>query len=102
MAGRSVYVEKNPEQLFPKYIKKDGDVFIVDSEVIAYTDQSLLVKKDFLLNVLFKYCNEHPSRRTRYGLQMQEIILNCRWWRKQHFKIGICRGLFSHERFDRS
>ncbi|MDR1498803.1 MAG: hypothetical protein LBS34_00755 [Rickettsiales bacterium] len=102
MIGRSVYVEKDPDQLFPKYIKKEDDVFIVDSAVINYTDQSPLIKKDFLLNVLFKYCHEHPKKtRTINGMQVQETILNSRWWRKQHYKIGVCRGLFSHERFDR-
>jgi hypothetical protein len=99
--GRSVYVEKNPDILFPEYIKKDGEVFIVDSAVINYTDQSFLVKKDFLLNVIFKYCDEHKNitKRNVNGFVIQEVILNSKWWREQHFKIGVCRGIFSHRRF---
>jgi hypothetical protein len=103
LIGRGVYVEKHPEQLFPKYVEKTEDgVFIVDSAVINHTDQSLLLKKDFLLDVLFGYCRKrfkNPLATNRR--QTQEVILNCRWWRQQHYKIGVCEGLFSHQRFDR-
>ena len=102
LIGRSVYVEKSPEKLFPKYIQKTGDVLIVDSECIDYTEQSFLIQKDFFLNTLCKFINENPKKRTLHGFQVPEIILNCLWWRKKHFKIGVCKGLFTHNRFDDS
>jgi hypothetical protein len=102
LIGRSVYVEKSPEKLFPKYIQKTGDVFIVDSECIDYTEQSFLIQKDFFLNTLCKFINENPKKRTLHGFQVPEIILNCLWWRNKHFKIGVCKGLFTHNRFDDS
>jgi hypothetical protein len=102
LIGRSVYIEKSPEKRFPKYIQKTGYVLIVDSECIDYTEQSFLIQKDFFLNILCKFINENPKKRTLHGFQVPEIILNCFWWRKKHFKIGVCKGLFTHNRFDDS
>lgn len=99
--GRSIYIEKSPELLFPKYIKKYDDIFVVDSKVINFTEQSFLIKKDFLM-YLIKYIKEHPKNRTLNGFQVPEIILNSHWWRSQHFKIGVGKGLFTHNRFDGS
>ncbi len=102
LIGRSVYIEKSPEKRFPKFIQKSGDVLIVDSECIDYTEQSFLIQKDFFLNTLCKFINENPKKRTLHGFQVPEYILNCLWWRKKHFKIGVCKGLFTHNRFDDS
>jgi hypothetical protein len=102
LIGRSVYVEKFPEKCFPKYIQRTGDVLIVDSECIDYTEQSFLIQKEFFLNTLCRFINENPKKRTLNGFQVPEIILNCLWWRKKHFKIGVCKGLFTHNRFDDS
>ena len=101
MRGRSVYIEKHPELLFPEVIKKENDIFIVDSSVINFTEQSFLISKKFMLE-LFDYIEKHPKKRGLKGFQVPEIILNCKWWRKQHFKIGVGKGLFSHNRFDDS
>jgi hypothetical protein len=102
LIGRSVYVEQSPEKRFPRYIQRTGEVLIVDSECIDYTEQSFLIQKNFFLNTLCRFINENPKKRTLHGFQVPEIILNCLWWRKQHFKIGVCRGLFTHNRFDDS
>ena len=102
MIGRSLYIEKYPEKLFPKYIKKvDDEIFIVDSSVINFTEQSFLISKSFF-NILMQYIDNHLNNRTLHGFQVSEIILNCNWWRKQHFKIGVGKGLFSHNRYDDS
>ena len=101
MKGRSIYIEKHPELLFPEVIKKENDIFIVDSSVINFTEQSFLISKRFMLE-LFDYMEKHPKKRGLKGFQVPEIILNCRWWRNQHFKIGVGKGLFSHNRFDDS
>ena len=102
LIGRSVYIEKNPEKLFPKFIQKEKDVLIIKSECIDYTEQSFLIKKEFFLSVLCRYINENPKGRTLHGFQVPEYILNCRWWRKMNFKIGVPKGLFGHNRFDDS
>ena len=101
MIGRSLYIEKGPERLFPKYIWKTGDgMYIVNSKVINWTNQSVLTTKRFFLQML-DYADQHPRSRTVNGLQDMEKPLNCRWWRGQQFKIGVSDGLFTHKRLDR-
>ena len=101
MMGRGLYIEKWPERLFPKYIWKTGDgMYIVDSKVINWTNQSILTTKRFFLQML-DYADQHPRSRTVNGFQDMEKPLNCRWWRRQHFKIGVSDGLFTHQRLDR-
>lgn len=101
MMGRSLYIEKHPEKRFPDYIKKTDDgMYIVDSMVINWTNQSILTTKKFFLEML-EYADAHPLSRTVNGMQDMEKPLNCRWWRKQHFRIGVSDGLFTHKRLDR-
>lgn len=101
MIGRSPYVEQDPDRLFPKYIKREGNFLIVDSEVINFTDQPFLIRKDFLLE-LCQYAKEHPKKRTLNGFQVLELNLNCSWWRNKHYRIAIGEGCFTHNRFDDS
>jgi glycosyltransferase involved in cell wall biosynthesis len=101
LLGNSVFVEKNPDQLFPKYIRKSPlGFFVVDSFCLPWTNQSVLLKKSFFLS-LVDYANQHPSSRTVNGFQDLEKPLNSRWWRLQNFKIGIGKGIFTHSRLDR-
>ena len=101
MIGRSLYIEEHPEKRFPRYIKKTADgMYIVDSQVINWTNQSILTTKKFFLEML-DYADAHPCRRTVNGMQDMEKPLNCRWWRKQHFNVGVSDGLFTHQRLDR-
>ena len=101
MIGRSPYVESHPEKIFPRYIKREGDFLIVDSEVINFTDQPFLIRKSLLLE-LCDYAVKHPKKRKLNDFQVLELNLNCRWWRKQHFRIAIGEGCFTHNRFDDS
>jgi hypothetical protein len=101
MMGRSLYIEKSPEELFSKYIWKTNDgMYIVDSKVINWTNQSILTTKRFFLQML-DYADQHPRSRMVNGFQDMEKPLNCRWWRRQHFKIGVSDGVFTHRRLDR-
>jgi len=101
--GRSLYVEKNPELRFPKYIQKtDQGIYIVDSAVINWTSQSFLTTRKFLLNLLDWGDAHLPSKkRFNHGFPTLEPQLNRSWWRRQHFKIGVTEGIFTHERIDR-
>lgn len=100
--GYGLYFEKEPDKIFPKYVKKvEEEIFLVSSEVMNWTNQSILLKKDLYGNLL-EYAYQNPSSRTANGFQDLEKPLNCNWWRKQKFRIGICEGLFSHNRFDDS
>lgn len=101
MIGRSVYIEKYPEKLFPKYIKKlDDNFYSVDSQCIAWTNQPFLIKKDLFLKII-TWCKNNPSKPIN-GFQAMEPNLNRKnWWAKQHFKVGVHNGIFTHKRLDR-
>lgn len=102
ISGYSLYVEKNPEILFPNFVEKlDEDFFAVSSYIMPWTNQSVLVKRE-LYGELLEYAYDHPSSRTANGFQDLEKPLNCRWWRDKNFKIGISEGIFTHNRFDDS
>ncbi|MDR1691444.1 MAG: hypothetical protein LBR35_01215 [Rickettsiales bacterium] len=102
LIGRSVFIEDNAALLYPKYIQKIDDTFIVDSAYMNHSEQPFMVKRDFFLNTICKYINENPKKRGLNGFQVPEIILNCKWWKNKHFKIGVPVGLFTHGRFDGS
>jgi hypothetical protein len=103
MKGRAIYVEQAAEELFPEVIQKTAEGFwILDSCCADWTNQSVLCRRDFFLDVLMPYVDAYPSSRTSNGFQEPERPLNCRWWRNQHFKIGQGKGLFTHRRVDGS
>lgn len=101
MIGRAVYVEQNPEKLFPKYISKIEDTYVVSSEVINFTEQPFIISTK-LMRYIFDFVKNNPSNRTLKGFQVPEIILNSKWWRDQKFKIGVSEGIFTHQRYDDS
>jgi len=98
--GRSVYIEEHPELKHPRYINKIKDTFIVDSAVLPWTNQPTLLSRK-LFQHLLDFADAHPSSRTVNGLQDFEKNLNCAYWRKRHYKIGVSTGIFTHLRLDR-
>ena len=103
MKGRSIYAERFPEKLFPDTIQKTDDgIWIGDSSCLDWTNQSVMLKRTLFLDVLMPFVDAHPSGLELHGTREPERPLNCRWWRKQRFKIGQGAGLFSHARFDGS
>lgn len=102
IAGYGLYYEKKPDEVFPKYVQKvDLELFIVNSNIMTWTNQSVLLKRDFY-GKLIKYAEDNPSSRTANGFQDLEKPLNSKWWRNSNFKIGVGEGIFSHDRFDDS
>ena len=104
-AGRSPYIERHPEQLFPRWIKRLGpDFFCVDSWVLPWTNQSTLLSHE-LMGHFLDFAEAHPSSHTVNAednkLQTLEPPLNRWWWRNHHFRIGLPEGIFTHDRHDR-
>lgn len=101
--GRSVFTESNPDKIYPNVIQKQDDFYILDSSVIDFTDQCLLISRDKWLNVFVPYVESNPSStRSSNGFQAPELCINGPWWRSQNFKILQGRGVFTHARFDGS
>lgn len=98
--GGAIYVEKHPDKRFPEVITRtDDDNFIVDSSVLNWTNQSIMVDRRFYLDTILRRVETHPSSKALHGFQDIERALRSKWWQKQHFKIGVSNpGLFTHRR----
>ncbi len=102
IAGYSIYFEKEPEKIFPLYIKKiEEDFYSVNSNILTWTNQSAFLKRKFY-GELIDHAYSNPSSRTSNSFQDLEKPLNSKWWREQNYKIGVSEGLFTHNRFDDS
>lgn len=102
LIGAAAYVEPEPERRHPGVFKQAGDgAYIVSSRHLNWTNQSILVGRRWMLDTVLPYVAAHPSSRTVNGVADIEKELNCAWWRRQEFRIGISRGLFTHRRVDR-
>lgn len=101
-AGTSVYLESSPETHFPDYISRTGDgILLVSTEVMPWSNQSVLVSREFFLDTLIPFCEAQPNLRGANGYRSVEVELNnTRFWRKSGWKIGILPGLFTHQRAD--
>jgi len=100
--GAAPYLERHPEAVWPAYVAKDGDFFLLDSAIQPFCDSPVMMSCDFYRR-LCAWGKEHPCHRTILGFQELEFVLNRPWWRKQHFKTAICDGgIFGHHRVDDS
>ncbi len=98
----AIHLEAHPEQVYPQWISREGDYFLVDSEIVNFSEQPLLISKSLYLS-LSDWCRAHPRHRRINGAPVMEHALNSRWWRGRHFKVGFCdEGVFTHNRFDDS
>jgi hypothetical protein len=101
LVGRSVFIEEAPEQIYPNVIRRQGAFFIIDSSVLNFSDQCLMMPRDLFLDFM-TYVDAHPSSRRPNNFQAPEICINGPWWRGKHFQVAQGRGLFTHARKDGS
>jgi len=98
----SIYLERHPEEVFPNLIRREGEFLIVDSALQPFSETPYLISRNFY-DQLSAWGKAHPSSRGILGLPVLEYVLNCKWWRQQHFRIAVCdTGIFSHHRIDDS
>ena len=103
LRGRCIYIESEPEKIYPKQIKRQGDFLIIDSSILHFTDQCLLISRSLWLDVLVPYVDANPSKTRRpNGFQAPEICINGAWWRNKHYKIAQGLGVFGNARIDGS
>jgi hypothetical protein len=103
LRGRSVFIECDPDKVYPDVIEKNDDFYIVDSSVLHFTDQCILISRHKWLDVFVPFVeNNSGSTRSSNGFKAPELVINGPWWRKSHFKIAQGQGLFTHNRFDGS
>lgn len=102
MRGASAYAQCRPDKVFPGvFARTPCDNLVVDSRYINWTNQSVLVARRWMRDVILPYVDEHPSNRLVNGFSDIEKELNGRWWREQRFPVGLAPGVFTHRRLDR-
>lgn len=98
--GNAVYVEAAPERRFCRAWRRlpSGNL-VTTSRYRNWSNQAVLVRRDFLLDVVLARVAMHPDRRTINGHQDIERALNRPWWRRQEVAMGHARdGVFTHAR----
>ena len=103
LSGIAAYAERHPELYFAEvFHRSQNGNLITSSHYLNWTNQSILVKRRWMLDTLLPWVAAHPSRRTVNGFPDIEKELNGRWWRRQAIPIGLTTpGLFTHRRLDR-
>ena len=99
LAGTSVYVEALPEEKFPELVVRQPAGWLrVSAAGLPWTNQSVMVQRDFFLQTIIAHAKANPSPRRVNGFPDIEKEWNCPKWRKSSWTIGVDRGLFTHER----
>ena len=100
LCGTAIYAEDLPSQKFPKYIADAGDGFhLVDTAVMPWTNQSILINRAFFLGTILPYCKSVPLKRNINGFRSIEIELNrSKIWTQSGWKIACGAGLLTHRR----
>ncbi len=99
LIGTSVYVEDAPDEKFPGIVRQvDDDFYLVPTSVMTWTNQSIMVGRQFFLNKIIARSESVNGRRKVNGFKNLEIELNDRWWRTRGWNIGVAPGLFTHRR----
>ena len=103
LIGEACRVCPDAEKIFPRQIKRlSSGNFCVDSSVLSWTNQSIMVRKSWFLKTIIPFAEKHPRSRGVNGYPDLEKEMNCGWWRRQHFNVGWSNPcLFSHHRLDR-
>jgi hypothetical protein len=99
LAGTAVYAEAAPEARFPDLIERTPEGWLsVSSTCLPWTNQSVVVARDFYLKTIIAEAEAHPSPRRVHGFPDIEKEWNAPRWRASGWRIGVDRGLFTHER----
>ncbi|PHS40813.1 MAG: hypothetical protein COA91_02985 [Robiginitomaculum sp.] len=100
LSGAAIYGTAKPAQKFPKDIKFAGDGFhLVNTAVLPWTNQSILIRRDFFLDTILPYCKSVPLGRNINGFRSIEIELNrSKFWTHSGWQIACGPGLLTHQR----
>ena len=96
----SLYASHKETTDFPNHVLYDGhnDIYTVSSRYMPWTNQSILLKREFFLRDIIEYAENAPTKRRINGFRNLEIEMNSAYWRKKNYNIAIPAGLFTHKR----
>ena len=100
LTGYALYDGEDAVQRHPEYFQNVGDGFhLVDTLVMPWTNQSILVQRDFFLNEIIPLARSVKTKRHANKHPNLEIEMNkTPEWRNSNWKIACGPGLFTHER----
>lgn len=96
MIGNAIYVYTEPDKLFYEIEKKPDGWFKISAKHITWSNQSIMIRRQFFLDHILAYAEAHPSNRTVNGFPDIEKELNSAYWRKSGWFVGADLGLFTH------
>lgn len=96
MIGNAIYVYTEPDKLFDEIEKKPDGWFKISAKHITWSNQSIMIRRQFFLDHILAYAEAHPSNRTVNGFPDIEKELNSAYWRKSGWFVGADLGLFTH------
>ena len=100
LKGWSVYEGAEEAQKFSDITNYDiaHDCFTVDAAYMTWTNQSIMINRDFFLNNIIDVAEEMETKRRINGFKNLEIEMNSDYWRQSGFKVAIPKGIFTHQR----
>lgn len=99
LAGTAIYDSAEAAEKFPTLIRKMPDGWHkVSAACLPWTNQSIMVRRDFFLDVIIAQAAANPSSRSVNGFPDIEKEWNSPRWRNSGWTIGAGKGLFTHER----
>ncbi len=101
--GASVFCERAPETVQTAAIRKlPSGNYLMDSRYRNWSNQAVLVERQYFLDFICRRVEEHPDPRLVNGHQDIERALNRRWWRLRRESMGhAAEGVYTHRRLDR-
>lgn len=100
LSGNAIYVYKDAHKRFPKEISYDPktDFYLVSSSILPWTNQSIMIDRQFFLDHIIRYAKGATTTRRVNGFRNLEIEMNSPYWRKSGWKVCVSPGIFTHDR----
>jgi hypothetical protein len=99
----SLFCEREPEKVQRHAVRKlPSGNYLTDTRYRVWSNQAVLVERQYFFDVVCRRVEEHPDPRLVNGHQDIERALNRRWWRRRRDPMGhAADGVFTHRRLDR-
>lgn len=104
LAGIAPYVEEHPHDKFPTQVlmtneaSELGPIYKIDTRFLNWTNQSIMMKREFFLNQVIDYAKTANTTRRVNGFRNLEIEMNSSYWRNNDWFVGVPQGVFTHRR----
>lgn len=100
LSGYALYDGQHSIARHSEYFQDVGDdTYLVEASIMPWTNQSILINRDFFLNEIIPIAQSIKTKRHANNLPNLEIELNkSRQWHRSGWKIVCSPGLFTHER----